>query len=73
VHQLQHKQKYLRQPHQNKEKSTHQQNHKPIMCLATARYQHKKEPEEIAIEEQNSSFLRHTTLTFDDGQSGRNK
>jgi hypothetical protein len=40
--------------------------------MAKARYQLKEEPAENTIEKQDSSFLKHTTCTSDDGQLGRN-
>jgi hypothetical protein len=53
--------------HQTKGKSTNQQIHKLNMCVATAHYQHKKEPAAIKIEKQNSISLKHITCTVQNG------
>jgi hypothetical protein len=42
------------------------------MCVATASYQHENEPKAITTEEQNSTFLKHATCIYEDGQLGRN-
>jgi hypothetical protein len=67
---LQQKQKHLRQTHTELKKT--QETNKSITntCMATEKYQHKKEAEAITIEKQNSSFLNYTTCTVDDVQLG---
>jgi hypothetical protein len=40
--------------------------------MATAYYQHENERKAITIKEQDSTFLKHATCIYEDGQLGRN-
>jgi hypothetical protein len=53
-------------------KENHQSNKTINQTCAWLQYQHKKGPVAITIGQQNSSSLKHTTCTLEDGQLGQN-
>jgi hypothetical protein len=66
---LQQKQTLSRLPHYTTE---NQQSKKTInQTRALLQHQHKNEPVAITTEKQNSSSLKHTTSTLEDGQLGQ--
>jgi hypothetical protein len=68
---LQKKEKHLRLP-KNNQVTNKTINRRRAWEHMIPTNKQKKEPEAIAEEKQNSSFLEHTTYTLDDGQLRRN-